>query len=659
MNNLPYSQLIDDRDRIFDILVCDQHTVVIRNKKTMEIQTYTRDEFKVALTSFLMPVQPETPHSILTPQQEKIMKKRAPYLETMKQIFEEEHLHMTTMPVYDRVVAEVEEKLTLNSQLGSVVRIEHPKPKTLSKWWKSYRDSGFSFIDSLPSRKSRRNTTDPRSEKIVIDCYERFMMGKIIPSIASGYAKYVNWANELNDPNITIVSYEKFRRHHHSFNELERAIASGNKAEINKLMRSYRRRIKVERVLERVEVDRLALNLCLIDNSTGEVLGKVALYIAIDCHSRYPLAVTVEFGEPEKAMGAVNLLRNILLRSSIKLNAFGIPFKIVGDNGPGFNNEIFSKTAEAMCCELVYAPSNQPFKKPFVESFNNTMRAEFLESAVFKVGNKVVHGVPGYKGKRFEGKNSNKNPSDETLKQSATLTVDSFIENLHDYLVHYVNQPHSELKGKTPQEVWDASCREFPLVPCDYEDMKTIFHIFPGETTLNSTGKFRFNKQDFFGEGVQAIFWQLKSQIGQHKNPKVKVLHDPQDARALTLATTLPGDSHVTKVAAYNIDLDEESEPISFEVANMDHKTLIRRSIFHGEADLIKRKRRRVSNGKKNQSMEQNHNEKLSPSEIIQSSNDTVHERKSNVKDPLQGTKIDSPRQEGMAYRNKEGYKKW
>ena len=659
MNLLPYTQLLDDKDRKYDILVCDQLNVVIRNIKTGELQVFTRNEFAFALETYLIPVSPESPHSILTPEQQRIKNKREPYLSILKRLFEEDHEHMTTLPTYKRVIAEVEEQLALQNKPGTVLKINHPSSQSLARWWKPFRDSGFSWVDSLPRRQAKRNTTDSRSEQIMMVGYEKFMLGKITPSIAAGHTKYVKWVNDMNDPSITIVSREKFRRYHHGFNDLERALASGNQAEINKLLRTYRSRIKTGRVLMRIEVDRLALNLCLIDDTTGEVLGKVALYIAIDCHSRYPIAVTVEFGEAEKAIGGVNLLRNIVMPASERLNAFGLPIRIVCDNGPGFNNEIFAKTAESLKSELIYAPSNQPYKKPFVESFNKTVRSEFLESAELKIGNKIVHGVPGYKGKRYEGKKSNLNPSDETLRQAAEMTVDSFVQNLHDFLVHFVNQPHNELNGQTPQEVWDASCKEYPLVPCHYEHLKTCFHVFHGETTLNATGKFRFNKQDFFADEVQNLYWQLKTGKGSRNNPKVSVLHDTQDCRAITLAVTLAGNTDITKVIAYNIDLIDEPDPISFEVANMNHRTPIRRSIYRGEAELIKRKRRKMRNGKQTQIMEQNIVDERSTKDIIEDSNKSVHERKSKSKDPLQGTVLSQKNQDDSQFRNKEGYEKW
>lgn len=659
MNILPYSQLLDDKDRKFDILLCDQLNVVTRDIKTKELQTFTRNEFAFALKTYLIPVTPNSPHSALDPFQKLIKEKQAPYLSLMKKIFEEENAHMTTLSIYKRVIAEVEEQQTINSKPGTVVKVKHPSQSSLSRWWKRFKDAGFSHIDSLPKRKSKRNTTDSRSEQIMWEGYEKFMMGKITPSIAVGHAKYENWVNEMNDPTITIVSREKFRKHHHSFNDLDRAEASGNRAEVNKLMRTYKTRIKTDRVLTRIEADRLALNLRLIDDTTGEVTGKVALYIAIDCHSRYPIAVTVEFGEAEKAIGGVNLLRNIVIPASEQLDAFGIPIRIICDNGPGFNNETFAKTAESLKCELIYAPSNQPYKKPFVESFNKTIRSEFLESAELKVGNKIVHGVPGYKGKRYEGKNTNRNPTDETLKQAAAMTVDSFVQNLHDFLVHYVNQPHNELNGKTPQEVWSASCLEYPLIPCNYEHLKTSFHVFQGETTLNETGKFRFNKQDFFGEEVQNLFWQLKTGKDSGKNPKVSVLHDTQDCRSVTLAVTLSGDTHVTKIIAHNIDLVDEQIAISFEVANMNHSTPIRRSIYCGEAELIKRKRRKIRNGKQTQNMEQNFTGKCSTKDIISQSNSSIHERQSKRTDPLLGTELSQENQDDSHFRNKEGYEKW
>ena len=112
-------------------------------------------------------------------------------------------------------------------------------------------------------------------------------------------------------------------------------------------------------------------------------------------------------------------------------------------------------------------------------------------------------------------------------------------------------------------------------------------------------------------------------------------------------------------VIAYNIDLIDEPDPISFEVANMNHRTPIRRSIYRGEAELIKRKRRKMRNGKQTQIMEQNIVDERSTKDIIEDSNKSVHERKSKSKDPLQGTVLSQKNQDDSQFRNKEGYEKW
>ncbi|WP_139336322.1 hypothetical protein [Pseudoalteromonas sp. SK18] len=136
-------------------------------------------------------------------------------------------------------------------------------------------------------------------------------------------------------------------------------------------------------------------------------------------------------------------------------------------------------------------------------------------------------------------------------------------------------------------------------------------------------------------------------------------MHDTQDCRAVTLAVTLPGDTHVTKIIAYNIDLVDEQVAISFEVANMNHSTPIRRSIYCGEAELIKRKRRKIRNGKQTQNMEQNLIDDRSTKDIIKQSNSSPHERQSNRTDPLLGTDLSQENQDDSHFRNKEGYEKW
>ena len=91
----------------------------------------------------------------------------------------------------------------------------------------------------------------------------------------------------------------------------------------------------------------------------------------------------------------------------------------------------------------------------------------------------------------------------------------------------------------------------------------------------------------------------------------------------------------------------------------MNHSTPISRSIYCGEAELIKRKRRKIRNGKQTQNMEQNSIDDRSTKDIIKQSNSSPHERQSKRTDPLLGTDLSQENQDDSHFRNKEGYEKW
>ncbi|WP_209441855.1 hypothetical protein [Alteromonas stellipolaris] len=64
--------------------------------------------------------------------------------------------------------------------------------------------------------------------------------------------------------------------------------------------------------MERVEIDAVHLNLGLVDEETGEYIGKVIVFLSIDVHTRYILGYSLVYGlsPAESAEAAIELLRH-------------------------------------------------------------------------------------------------------------------------------------------------------------------------------------------------------------------------------------------------------------------------------------------------------------------------------------------------------------
>lgn len=611
---------IDIEQRKFNLAYYDGVQALLNPDSMLGSETglhLTTDDFRSKIDSGeLRPAYAITSESNkLTEFQEKELKKREPYITELATL------------VHDGY------KPTVNETIGKLKQIVHNKyhigtekhgNSSIARWWKEYRDANFDLKKSIAPRKSQPKRTNTATENFLNRFISDTWVKGNIENIGRGYSSYSKAVLKVQTQNDAIeqISERTFRRRIREFNAFNVILNSGNYSEVKKALRTLSKKIKTTHVLERVEMDRMSLNLALIDEE-NKPTGNVSIYIAIDCHSRYPLSVTFELGTSEDTEGVVRSFKRIFEPTSDQLNACGIPFKIVVDNGSGYKAEQFKQITQRLGCELIKAPANEPWRKPFVESFNNTLREEFLKGGEFKLpdGTRLI-GLPGYKDKRTQ--KTNKPPSDETIKKAASLPIEEFASLLHDYLVHYVNSKHSSLNNKTPQQVWNESIALKPLIPVNKELLGATCHYVEHNPTLSQRGTVQINKQVFADDRIKQCYLDAKT-LDKNQDMTVTVKSDPDDARWVTVIANFPCYDH-PKVFDFvenrKLSGSELEYPLSFEELNTTSGTPERRDIFSRQiAKLVKQKTRPLGSGKPVATAKENISKGLSAAERIKKSN--------------------------------------
>ncbi|MEP4888685.1 MAG: hypothetical protein ABJV04_01555 [Aliiglaciecola sp.] len=496
---------------------------------------------------------------------------------------------------------------------------------TIARWWKAYKESDFILENSVNERKSQPKRIDAVSESFLNIFATNHWVKSGIENVAAGYRLYEKAVAEKcsqSEP-VALLSLSTFTRRVSSFNEFEIILNSGNYSAIKKALRTLCKKIETKRVLERVELDRMSLNLALIDENEVPT-GNVSIYIAIDCHSRYPVSVTFELGTNEDTEGTVRSFKRIFEKTSNKLSAHGVPAKIVVDNGSGYKSEALKQIVQRIGAELIKAPSNEPWRKPFVESFIGTLRKEFFEGSSFDgPSGEVIIGVPGYKGKRTA--KTTKPPSEETIKKAARLEINEFGDLLHDYLVDYVNQPHSGLKGKTPQQVWNESIEKQPTIPVNIEQLFIACHYLEACPKLMERGTVQVNKQVFADPRLKQCYLDAKT-LDPHQDMSVIVKFDPDDARWVTVIARFDcfdTPKTIAKVENRALSETELEVAISFDELNAGTDGLPRRRDIATRKikRLVNQKSRHQSSGKETESAKKNAAKGLSVEERIKESN--------------------------------------
>lgn len=555
--------------------------------------------------------------NILTEYQKKELRKREPYITELSILFKQ-GCKPTTNETINKLKAIVLEKYHIGTS-------KHGN-KTIARWWKDYTDAEYIFDKSVSPRKNQPTRTSLASENFLNNHFSDTWVKGNIENESAGYRAYKNAVEkaQLQNDAIELLSESTFKRRLKELNSFNVILNSGNYSKVKKALRTLCKKIKTTRVLERVEMDRMELNLALIDEE-GKPTGNVSIYIVLDCHSRYPLSVTFELGMSEDTEGAVRSFKRMFSKTSDELSAHGIPTKVIVDNGSGYKSEVLKQIVQRIGGDLIKAPSVEPWRKPFVESFIRTLRVEFFEGGEFETPDgKTIVGLPGFKAKRTA--KTAKPPSDETIKKAATLTIEEFASLIHDYLVHYVTQPHSGLRGKTPQQVWNESVSKIPLIPINEEKLYMACHYLEARPNLQERGTVQANKQVFFDRRLKQCYLDAKT-LNPDQDMSVVVKYDPDDARWVTVIANFTCFDkpkvfeRVENRALSGVELDY---PQSFEELNVKEGTTKRRDIFSRKINnLIKQTTKPPGNGKSIESANKNASKGLSVTERIKKSNES------------------------------------
>ncbi|MCM0613740.1 transposase [Marinobacter sediminum] len=237
--------------------------------------------------------------------------------------------------------------------------------------------------------------------------------------------------------------------------------------------RNATKKLKTDRILERVEADAVNLSIGVTDEN-GRYLGPVTIFGVIDVYSRAILGLVVQVGRGESAGPVIDSYKHSigpkgpdLLPAGLENDwpMYGVPEVFVSDGGPGY---VSMKTHAFLLdagSQSQIVQTYAGWQKPFIERFFNTLRTRFAQT---------LHG--------YCGKHTDRPNLDATIKEKASMTLQEFRTALYEWVVdEYHQTPHRGLSNRTPYEVWVEQARVFPPhLPVNFERLKHTM----GETRI-------------------------------------------------------------------------------------------------------------------------------------------------------------------------------
>lgn len=247
--------------------------------------------------------------------------------------------------------------------------------------------------------------------------------------------------------------------------------------EAEKEFRTALKKLKVSKILERIEIDHTPLDLIVIDKLTMLPLGRPWLTLAIDRYSRMIMGFYISFHAPS-SFSVLQCIKRAILPKEAWLARFpditetwpahGIPELIACDNGMDLHADAFEQVCLEMGILLLYCPAGEPYFKGAIERMFRTLNQG------------LIHRLPGTVFSNVDERGNY--PSEEV----AAIDLETLLHLITKWIVEVYHRTLHRGIGMAPLTKWNegASNRviELPAYPQQLDVLigipttRTLFH---------------------------------------------------------------------------------------------------------------------------------------------------------------------------------------
>ena len=343
----------------------------------------------------------------------------------------------------------------LGKVIESVVdefQMEAPSISTVYRWWVTWTKSSQDPL-SLLNKRSGSSKNRKLNEKVITEFHkavnEMYMTTQcvtketVIKALTSRLKnlKYQDYSED----EIKVPSRAQLYRLFSKLDPFDVLCARKGRAVAEKHFRISGAGPVVKRILERVEVDHTPLDVMVIDNETGQTIGRPNLTVYLDYYSKMMLGMEIGF-EPPSEISVMKALKNAILtkeyinkfpRVKESWESYGIPHALICDNGLEFHSNNLQRVCQELTIELQFCPKKQPHYKGAVERYIKT------------VNNAVSHNLPG------TTKTNVTERGDYDSIKHAILTLDDVIALVHEWFVNIYQNTVHRTTLRTPAKLWN------------------------------------------------------------------------------------------------------------------------------------------------------------------------------------------------------------
>lgn len=247
-----------------------------------------------------------------------------------------------------------------------------PSPRSVARWIRVYRLSN-QCSESLEKKKSGNHYVrfSLEIERLIHQAIQAIYLcserrdGKDVLAFVIGKAMENGWVSHK------IPCLRTIERRINRLDPYVVINAKKGSRSARKLLKAAGQSIISPTVMALVEIDTHYLDIIIIDDITGAILGRPFLSCAIDIYTRVIVGIFVNL-YPPSALTTMCVIRDMITRPQRGLSG-GVPSQIIPDNGVEFKNNSFARLCETLKITITPSQVGTPNNKPHIESFFRTL----------------------------------------------------------------------------------------------------------------------------------------------------------------------------------------------------------------------------------------------------------------------------------------------
>ncbi|WP_454844956.1 integrase [Pseudomonas farris] len=347
-----------------------------------------------------------------------------------------------------------------------------PSISTVRRWASRY--IGKNVIKLIPqhNKKGRSAAITGELEGILESVIDEHYLKDTRPKVSKVIGEYHLRLEALNRERLPseqfiLPSDMTVRRYIAKLDPYLVDVARLGKHAANKKHRVAAGVLQVNQILERWEIDHTLLDVLLVDEETGLVIGRPYLTIVLDRYSRMIMGYLLHLSAPNTESVLRVIERSIRPKAELlqrfpkvknEWRAHGMPARIVPDNAAEFHADDLILGFNDLGIEIMYPASRAPEMKGAVERFFSTQNLG------------LIHNLPGTTFSNIQERGDYKSEKNAcfTLSQLEAVVVKWIVDGYHQ-------TPHRGLKKRTPAQVWATDeAQTLVRLPVDLDALECI-----------------------------------------------------------------------------------------------------------------------------------------------------------------------------------------